>query len=368
MTRLLLLTPDFPPATGGIQLLLSRLVEHLAGDFDITVATRGVPSRDGGSAVHAEVRVRRTGLTGQPGVIAGNLLGIAIAARSRFDVVLCGHITAAPAGACLQRVRGIPFVQYVHADEVRHRPRLARFALRNAASTIVVSAHTRDIALRSGCPAGRVHIVTPGVDIPASPPPRVVGTAAPTIITVARLEDRYKGHDVMLRALPLVRASVPGVRWVVVGEGSLRIELEAEARRLGIADQIEFTGQISDDERDRRLACADVFAMPSRLPPSEIGGGEGFGIVYLEAGIHGLPVVAGAVGGALDAVLDGETGLLVDPTSCEELAAALSLLLLDTDRARRLGEAGARRARSLTWERMSRGVHAVLTDAIERTN
>ena len=366
MNRLLLLTPDYPPAMGGIQLLLSRLANRLADDFDVTVVARRVRGQAAGRGEQSSpVRVRSTLLTGRMGVVNANALGFASALSGSFDVVLSGHIATAPAAACIRQLRGIPFVQYLHADEVPHRLRLARFAVQRATATIAVSAHTGDIAVAAGCAPQRLRIISPGVDIPPSRSPRG-NPPRPTIITVARLEDRYKGHDLMLRALPLVRASVPEVLWVVVGDGSLRNELEAEALRLGLTDHVEFTGQVSDQERDRRLGSAHVFAMPSRLPASATGGGEGFGIVYLEAGVHGLPVVAGAVGGALDAVVHDETGLLVDPTSSEDLAAALSLLLLDEARASRLGAAGERRARTFSWERMSRDVHGVLAGVIER--
>lgn len=361
MTRLLVLTPDFPPAIGGIQLLLGRLVERLVGDFDIVVVTR---SAAGGHRAHEDssVNVYSTRLAGRPGLIEANTSGLAMGLRRKFDIVLSGHIATAPAAAGLQRLRGTPFVQYVYADEVPHRPGLARFAMRRAACTIAISGHAHALALTAGCPPTRLEIVPPGVDIPTA-----TGSARratrPTIITVARLEDRYKGHDVMLRALALVKLRVPDVLWIVVGEGSLRVELEAEADRLGLADHVQFTGRVSDEERDRRLAEAHVFAMPSRLPPSGTEGGEGFGIVYLEAGLQGLPVVAGAVGGSVDAVVHGKTGLLVDPTSSEELGEALSVLLLDERQASALGAAGAARARTYTWERMSRGVQETLTRA-----
>jgi phosphatidylinositol alpha-1,6-mannosyltransferase len=365
VTRLLLLTPDFPPATGGIQLLLGRLVDHLASEFDITVVTRRArgPNARGVGATGG-VPVRSTMLAGRSGLVNANALGLAVALRDPFDVVLSGHITTAPAAACLHWLRGTPFVQYVYADEVPHRAQLARFAMRRAAFTIAISSHTEELALAAGCPPSRLQVVPPGVDFPVSAG-ACKRAARPTIITVARLEDRYKGHDVMLRALALVRARVPDVQWTVVGDGSLRRELEADAARLGVADHVVFTGRLSDEERDRRLAEAHVFAMPSRLPPSGKEGGEGFGIVYLEAGLQGLPVVAGAVAGALDAVVHEQTGLLVDPTSAEELATALSSLLLDDERARTLGSAGAVHARGFTWERMSRGVHAVLADALK---
>jgi phosphatidylinositol alpha-1,6-mannosyltransferase len=180
----------------------------------------------------------------------------------------------------------------------------------------------------------------------------------PTIVTVARLEDRYKGHDVMLRALPAVRERVPDVRWVVIGEGTLRKELEALTLELGVEDCVDFLGAVSKDERDHWLRRARVFAMPSRLPRS--GGGEGFGIAYMEAAAHGLPVVAGSVGGALDAVEDGQTGLLVDPEDEESVADALVRVLADPELATRLGEAGAARALDFAWPRIARRVEGLL--------
>ncbi len=278
--------------------------------------------------------------------------------------MLNGHIITAPAAVALQRLRGVPFVQYAYANEVPNRPGLSRFAMRRARATIVISTHTRDLALAAGCPADRLHLVPPGVDLPAEiPRPRRDGR--PTIVTVARLEDRYKGHDVMLRSLVLVRDRVPDVLWVVVGDGSLRGALEAEARRLGVEQSVAFAGEVSDAERDR--VCRRPRVRDAQPAAATLGGGgEGFGIAYLEAGLQGLPVVAGAVGGALDAVVDGDTGLLVDPTSPEALADALCTLLVDEDRARTMGEAGERRARQFSWQRMAAEVDEVLSAVLER--
>jgi phosphatidylinositol alpha-1,6-mannosyltransferase len=103
--------------------------------------------------------------------------------------------------------------------------------------------------------------------------------------------------------------------------------------------------------------------MPSRLPgPGRAG--EGFGIVYLEAGAHGKPVLAGNVAGALDAVIDGETGLLVDPTDPLAVGEAIIRLLLDTELASRLGRGGAERARSLAWPVIVERVQAVLLEQL----
>jgi phosphatidylinositol alpha-1,6-mannosyltransferase len=182
-------------------------------------------------------------------------------------------------------------------------------------------------------------------------------------LTVARLQDRYKGHDVLIRALASVRAKVPGVEWIVIGDGPLRPGLELLARSCGVADSVRFLGAVSDEQREQWLRRADLLAMPSRLPGAGLAG-EGFGIVYLEAGAYRKPVVAGNVAGAVDAVTDGENGLLVDPTDPLAVAGAIARLLLDPELARRLGGAGALRAQSLAWPVIAERVEAVLLEAL----
>jgi phosphatidylinositol alpha-1,6-mannosyltransferase len=361
----LILTPDFPPDPGGIQVLMRRLVDELER-VDATVVTLDSPlGAQLDSEVPAEVRrVRWNGGRRRRVAVARlNAAGLRLALRKRPGVVLSGHAVTAPACAAARRATGAATVQYVHGDEFRARPRLLRFAVRRADAVIAVSSYARTMALDSGVAAERVHVIHPGVD---APPPRAGRRAEqPTVVTVARLSDRYKGHDEMLRALPLIRERVPAARWVVIGDGPLRPELEAQARSEGVADAVDFLGELPDAERDAWLDAAHVFAMPSRLPAEGVGG-EGFGIVYLEAGAHQMPVVAGAVGGALDAVVDGETGLLVDPTDRTALAAAISGLLVDPQRAAALGEAGARRARELSWQRHAQLVERLMHELADR--
>jgi phosphatidylinositol alpha-1,6-mannosyltransferase len=105
--------------------------------------------------------------------------------------------------------------------------------------------------------------------------------------------------------------------------------------------------------------------MPSRLPADRLGG-EGFGMVYLEAGANGVPVVAGNVGGALDAVVDQQTGLLVDPADHVAVAGAISELLRDPGRAAALGRAGAEHAREFAWPLVAERVEQVLAEVAKR--
>jgi hypothetical protein len=211
---------------------------------------------------------------------------------------------------------------------------------------VVVSRHT-ELLRDAGATTSELHRIPPGTDATVS------GDTAkgerPTIVTVSRLNQRYKGHDVMIRALAEIRERVPDVQWIVIGDGELRSEYERLAAAEGLQQHVRFLGAVSDSERDAWLGSGHVFAMPSRLPPN--AGGEGFGIVFLGAAAHGLPVVAGAVAGARDAVVDGETGILVDPTDESAVAAAISELLGDTARAESLGRRGADRARDFAWAR-----------------
>ena len=361
--RLLVVTPDYPPTPGGIQLLMQRLAEGLTG-FETRVVTLSPTEASADTADTVYVRRVARPPGGQAAAVAA-LSGRALAEALRFrpDVVLCGHVVAAPAALAIRRFTRAPVLLYLHAAELGLRKGLSRLAVRRADLNVAVSRHTRELALGLGAPSERVRLISPGVDLP--PEADRTDDADPIVVTVASLDYRYKGHDVLCRALPLVCARVPGVRWVVIGDGSLRAHLEHLARANGLNGEVSFLGRVGDAERDDWLRRASVFAMPSRLP-ADGAGGEGFGIAFMEASSHGLPVVAGAVGGALDAVVHGETGLLVDPTDHVSVADAISTLLLDRDRARALGEGGVRRAREFSWARSSENVAAALHELTAR--
>lgn len=362
--RALVLTPDFPPARGGIQLLVHRLVVNFEA-VEARVVTLGGPGAaefDAGSGLD----VRRVGAKSagrnRSAVARLDAVGFAQGLAQRPDVTVSAHIVTAPAAAAIAAATRAPYLQYLHGDELRTRPRLARMALRRAGAAIAVSRHTRAMALEAGCPPERIDVIPPGVDLP----PAAAGGAGPdpppTILTVARLVESYKGHDVMIRALRQVRETVPDARWAVLGDGPLRPSLEARAREEGVEDAILFEGSVSDAERDAWYESARVFAMPSRLPAEGLGG-EGFGIVYLEAAAHGLPSVGGDVAGARDAIVDGETGRLVDPTDSAGVAAAIVELLGDSRRAARMGAAAREFAERHSWPRIAARVEAVLEEA-----
>jgi phosphatidyl-myo-inositol dimannoside synthase len=360
--RVLLVTPDFPPQAGGIQLLMERVVRNAPG-LAVRVLTLGDPEAAEFDR-ETEIDLRRVSsieIDRRLAALRLNAASLGEARRCRPDVILSGHAVVSLGAMLLQKVLGIPLVQYVHADELRVRATVTGATVRRADATIAVSRYTRDIVLAAGADPARVRVIHPGVDLP--PLPDDERDETPTLLTVASMLFRYKGHDTMVRALPEICARVPGARWVVIGDGPHRPEVETAVAAAGLDGAVQMLGRVDDRERNDWLDRARVFCMPSRVPAVGIGG-EGFGIAYMEAAAHCLPSIGGNVAGALDAVVDGETGLLVDPTDHRAIADAAVELLSDRKRAEAMGLAARRYAEEHAWPRIATQVEEVLREVV----
>jgi len=172
------------------------------------------------------------------------------------------------------------------------------------------------------------------------------------IISVGRLVHR-KGQDRLIEALPRILQEVPEAHVLIVGEGPHRKELDRIAAKNNVASAITFLGRLQLDELPKYLNLAEMFAMPSRdrLAGLEV---EGLGIVYLEASSCALPVIVGKSGGAVDALIEGETGLLVDGDNVEEIGDACIRLLKEREFAASLGRRGSEWVRGQwSWDRWS---------------
>jgi len=363
--RTLLVSPVFPPAHGGIETLAGHLADHIPGDVLVVTLAAETPAEQADAAWPTPgrrvLRVRNVPKGGRRSILRLNLRALASGLRYRPDAILVLHVKLAPVAFALGRLLGVPSVQYVHAKEMREVPGLARLAVRSADAIIGVSSYSADLAREAGAPPSRIQIIHNGIVLPSTCNARRSQT--PTLITVSRLEDRYKGHDVMLEAMPAIRRRVPEVRWMVVGDGDLRPELERRAQETGVADCVTFVGEVADTERDELLDHAWAYIMLSRQPPGWQAG-EGFGIAYIEAGAHGLPTIAGRAPGVTEAVQHDVTGLLVDPLDAREVAATAVRLLRDEALARRLGAGGRTRAEQLQWPEVVSRVHDVLEHSV----
>ncbi len=367
--RVLLVTPEYPPTLGGIQSLLHEITSAMPR-ASVTVLT---PDAPGGAAFDAAagVRAERVPVRGPTPLarnLAFNLRGLLRLPDWRPDVILNGHVVTTPLAFAASRRYGAPVVVYGYGKEIQGRPRLAAWALRHCAAAVAISQFTRGLLLETvrGRRHAPVHVVHPGVRIPADRAAETVHDDTDggpfTLVTVGRLRDWYKGHDVILEALPRVLARLPETRWIVVGDGRRRAALEERAVELGVDHAVTFVGAVSDADKNAWLQRADVFVMPARYPKGEVAG-EGFAIVYLEAAAWGVPSIAGNVGGPREAVVDGVTGLLVDPESAEQVADAIIQLGQAPERARELGAHARRRAEAeFTWDAVAGDLETILRD------
>jgi phosphatidyl-myo-inositol dimannoside synthase len=170
----------------------------------------------------------------------------------------------------------------------------------------------------------------------------------------------------VIRALPWIAREFPEVRFLVVGSGPDRDRLEGLAHRKRVADRVVFVGEVPHEVLPQYFRAGDVFTMPCRTRKLGLEV-EGFGLAFLEASAVGRPAVAGDSGGAPEAVVHEETGLVVDGSEVDEVAEAVSDLLSDPDRAAKLGAAGADRVRrDFTWGALSARLRGLLLDAAER--
>jgi len=168
-----------------------------------------------------------------------------------------------------------------------------------------------------------------------------------------------KGHDILLEAIPAILRDHPGTRFLLFGKGPLRDQVSEKVRDADLMETIKFPGFRAD--LAAHLPCLDLLIHPATM--------EGLGIILLQAGAAGVPVVASATGGIPEAVVHEETGLLVPPNDPEALASAVSVLLGDSDRAAAMGEAGRKQVgEEFSVQRMVEGNLDVYRELVPRRN
>lgn len=367
--RTLVVTNDFPPRPGGIQTFVWELARRLPA----ATTTVYAPAAGGGAALGGDIRtadihtdrldaerfdgsqpfavIRDASRALLPTRALAERL-TRIVRRENIDTVWFG--SAAPLGLvapALRRAGVRRIVATTHGHEAAwatmpaSRQLLRRIA-RNVDVMTYLGAYTRqrlEAATAGRTCLARLH---PGVD-PALFTPEVDGAAVrarlgladrPVVACVSRLVPR-KGQDMLIRGLSEVRRAVPSAALLVVGGGRDMPRLQRLAATAGVAADVIFTGGVPSAALPAYYAAADIFAMPCRTRHAglEI---EGLGIVYLEASATGLAVVAGASGGAPDAVRDGVTGHVVDGRSLDQITDRVARLLGDPATAQAMGKTG----------------------------
>jgi glycosyltransferase involved in cell wall biosynthesis len=261
-------------------------------------------------------------------------------AARRADDVLFGHVHLSPLALLVPRARRW---MVAHGIEVwGPLGRLRRRGLGRMDRVLCVSRFTRDRLMeRHRVPEEKTLLFPNTARVSPSDKngcgrPAEWG-ASRIIFTLSRLwpEERYKKIDRVIEAMPSVLKSVPDALYVIAGEGGDRPRLERLARDLGVGERVIFTGALSEEQVKACYEACEMFVLPSL--------GEGFGIVFLEAMACGKPCVGAAAGGVPEVILDGRTGILVQPDHAGSVAEALVRLLQDDTRRHSMGRAGRER-------------------------
>jgi phosphatidyl-myo-inositol dimannoside synthase len=377
MKSLLITHFYFPPRKGGISHLMAGLASALGPDR--VCCLTGVPAQNGAVNDSLQLRVyRRPTAFAEPKWLRALGWGTSIAQiilREHVKVVQVASVGEINLGLWLRRWCKLPFVVYAHGNDVLWAMRSPglRLALQQADRVLANSRFTANLVQRAGVDLDRIETVYPGCDSNCFQPrqsrmelrekllgPRYGGRV---ILSVGALVVR-KGQDMVIRALPRVRESIPEVKYLIVGGGRYRPQLESLAEAMGVRDHVIFARQVPTEELADIYALSDVFVMPSRerLEANDV---EGFGMVFLEASACAKPVIGGRSGGIPDAIVDGVTGLLVDPHDPEDIANALVRLLTDRDLAIRLGQQGRTRVvHDFDWARAANQVQSVLNSIV----
>ncbi|MFH0819827.1 MAG: glycosyltransferase family 4 protein [bacterium] len=377
MKKVLLLTLDFPPQTGGVANYLANISQNLSAD-KISILT----VRQSGSAKFDQkqgYKIYRENLISQlpiwPKWLAAIYHAFQVIKKEKPDLILVGQIL--PLGTValvIKKLTGLNYFVSCHGMDIllaqknKRKKWLTTLIIKNSQQIIANSQFTKKEIMKLGAGENKITVIYP------CPHTNIIGVGAcpnitnnqqlnnkqlnekfnlsnkKVLLTVGRLVER-KGQDQVIRALPEVIKSFPKLVYFIVGSGPYQGELEKLAKELNLEDKIIFAGRVNDEELTNYYQTADIFIMASRQIAGDV---EGFGIVYLEAASFGLPVIAGRSGGVGEAVLDGQTGILVNPENIKEIAQAIIKLLADENLAKKMGQTGKERVeKEFQWSKQA---------------
>ncbi|MFC5652266.1 glycosyltransferase family 4 protein [Paenibacillus solisilvae] len=357
--KILLVAGVFPPGIGGMQNYYYNLCKH--SGHEITVLA---PKYDGDEAFDAD----------QPfTIIRGPFMkNESVDVRSwprlfsyvrrmirqeSIEVTIYGYIMIGIIGLILKLLSGHRYAISTHGMDMLMFRRvwglrfIVKQILRRADLILTNSEFTKKLVESYGVPASKIDLVHPGVESGYD-----IQAKSSELMHKHKLEDKYvllsvgrlvlrKGHDRVIEAMPAIIQALPSALYLIVGEGPERKRLEQLSIQLGVSDYVVFVGSVHGSELlNEYYNVCDQFIMISRELAK--GDAEGFGIVYLEAASAGIPVIAGNSGGVCEAVLDGVTGLLVDPQSTDEITEAVLTLQKDSQLREKLTRNGYKRAKS----------------------
>lgn len=341
--RILLVTRNLPPLTGGMERLNWHLIDQLRTRFEVSViGPDGFGALSPPAIASHEVPLRPLSRF----LLRAGLRALAVARAWRPDVVMAGSGLTAPIALIAAKACGAHSVSYLHGLDISAPHPVYRLlwlpTLRRLGQVFVNSSATMELARQAGIPQRRLHIVHPGVMMPEADPmarsrfrQRLGLDKEEVLLSVGRLTARKGLLEFVSEVLPSIVRRFPGVLLVVIGSSpsdALHAQPQTPeailraADAAGVARHVRFLGKVREDELKDAYWGSDVHVFPVRSTTEDP---EGFGMVAVEAAAHGLATVAYASGGVSDAVGDGESGRLIPPGHAPQFADVVCTLLAE---------------------------------------
>jgi len=299
--------------------------------------------------------------------------------KEKPDIIFVGHLLPLGTVAYLLRKR-VSYCVFLHgmdillAQKSRRKQWLTKKILLNAKIIVTNSEFTKEqvkkLEIGNCLPAGEAGKLEIGTVYPCPTIStnvlteqieslrRKLGLSGKKImLTLGRVVER-KGHDIVIKAMPEIIQHMPDIVYIIAGAGPYLEKLTQLVENLELQPYVRFVGQIADEERSAYYALCDIFVTPSRQIGPDV---EGFGLSFIEAALFGKPSIGGKSGGVPEAILDGQTGALVDPTDVSELARAVVQLLRDDKLRYELGQnAKARAIHEFNWTKQTKKLSQLL--------
>ncbi len=335
-TRLLLVTPDFPPQQGGVARYLRLLADHF--HQQITVVTSVSKS----AQQPADYRIIECSLLSVFGWPKwGKSVALLFRMRKHYEIAMISHLLPFGTAAWIASMfTKKPYVIILHGMDVRLATRswrkrvLSRIVLRHA-RVVVANSHALAQEVARGFGVTLPLVIYPCVEERTVLLETKAADAPFRILTVSRLVQR-KGHLHVLMALSRLKqtGTIGPFIYDIVGEGPMRESLQSLAQELHLSE-VRFHGELSDQQRDVFFSRADLFVMPVLHDPVDK---EGFGLVYLEAAQYGIPSIGSKIEGVDEAILHEKTGILISSGNLDELTKAIATLAGDEQKRKQLGQ------------------------------
>ncbi len=357
----LIVTLEYPPQIGGIAGYVYNLVKQLPAADTVVYAMpeKGAAEFDAQNAWKT-YRLRPYWALVWPHWLRLFFQLSALVTAEKIEMIYVNHVLPVGYAAYLiKKFKKVPYTLFLHGTDIamatstpNKRKKFIELCL--AASAVVVNSeflknkllgiveNLSDVRVLYPCPADNFLAAVKNqaeIDLLRS---QLALNGKRVIITVARVAEG-KGYPHLVRFMPEILSQVPNTVWLIVGDGPKMAEVMALVQKNNLQNVVRFLGSVAPADLPKYYHLADLFVL---LTHKDDHREEGWGTVFLEAAACGLPVVAGRVGGVEEAVLDGQTGMVVDIFQGKDAVAAIVKLLMDKDLAHTMGAAGQARVRN----------------------